>query len=72
MIWCTLHHHNNVYLNFKENSNPIDYLKEMQCMWFETECANAYMRLNRLGESLKQCLNVEKVYLERPNFFLKS
>jgi hypothetical protein len=30
-------------------------------MWFETECGNAYKRLNKYGESLKQCLNVERV-----------
>jgi len=40
---------------------PFEYLKEMQCMWFETECANAYKRLGKFGESLKKCHQVERV-----------
>jgi hypothetical protein len=30
-------------------------------MWFETECANAYKRLGKFGESLKKCHQVERV-----------
>lgn len=48
----------------RESTSPFDYLKEMQCMWFETECANAYARLGQYGESLKKCLQVEKHFLE--------
>lgn len=48
----------------RESTSPFDYLKEMQCMWFETECANAYYRLGQYGESLKKCLQVEKHFSE--------
>lgn len=45
----------------KESTHPADYLKEMQCMWFETESANAYRRLKKFGESLKKSHQVERV-----------
>jgi N-alpha-acetyltransferase 15/16, NatA auxiliary subunit len=45
----------------KEATQPFDYLREMQCMWFENECANAYQRLGKFGESLKKCHQVERV-----------
>jgi hypothetical protein len=40
---------------------PFDYLREMQCMWFETECANSFKRLEKYGESLKKSHQVERV-----------
>lgn len=45
----------------KEGVSAFDYLREMQCMWFETECANAYHRLGKYGEALKKCHQVERV-----------
>ena len=48
-------------LFLKEATQPADYLREMQCMWFETESANAYRRLHKFGESLKKCHQVERV-----------
>lgn len=48
----------------RESQSPFDYLKEMQCMWFETECANAYNRLGQYGEALKKCHQVEKHFQE--------
>lgn len=45
----------------RESTQPADYLREMQCMWFETECANAYKRLAKYGESLKKAHQVERV-----------
>lgn len=45
----------------RESTQPFDYLREMQCMWFEIECANAYKRLGKYGESLKKCHQVERV-----------
>jgi peptide alpha-N-acetyltransferase len=46
---------------FKENSSPGDYLREMQCMWFELEIARAYRRLKRYGEALKKCHEIDRV-----------
>lgn len=48
----------------RESTTPFEYLKEMQCMWFETECANSYNRLGKYGESLKKCHQVEKHFVE--------
>lgn len=45
----------------RESTSPFEYLKEMQCMWFETECANSYYRLGQYGEALKKCHQVERV-----------
>ena len=53
----------------RENTPAFDYLREMQCMWFENECANAYRRLGKCGESLKKCHQVERVSLYF-NFFV--
>lgn len=49
-------------MSFQEATQPADYLREMQCMWFETESANAYRRLQKYGESLKKCHQVERVW----------
>jgi hypothetical protein len=38
-------------------------------MWFETECANAYKRLKKYGESLKKSHQVERVRFSK--IFLK-
>lgn len=48
----------------REATQPADYLREMQCMWFETESANAYRRLEKFGESLKKCHQVERHFQE--------
>jgi peptide alpha-N-acetyltransferase len=48
----------------RESSQPADYLKEMQCMWFETESANTYSRLRKYGEALKKCHQVERHFAE--------
>lgn len=39
----------------------MENLIEMQCMWFEIECAKAFKRLKQLGLALKKCHEVEKV-----------
>lgn len=48
----------------RESTQPFDYLREMQCMWFEIECANAFRRLEKYGESLKKCHQVERHFQE--------
>lgn len=46
----------------QEGVNPVDNLNEMQCMWFQTECAKAFRRLGQFGEALKKCHEVDRVY----------
>ena len=41
----------------------MENLNEMQCMWFQTECALAYKAMNRFGEALKKCHEIERVSL---------
>lgn len=39
----------------------MESLNEMQCMWFQTECALAYQRLEKWGDALKKCHEVDRV-----------
>lgn len=39
----------------------MENLNEMQCMWFQTECALAYQRLGKWGDSLKKCHEIDRV-----------
>lgn len=39
----------------------MENLNEMQCMWFQTECALAYKSMNKFGEALKKCHEIERV-----------
>lgn len=43
----------------------MENLNEMQCMWFQTECALAYKNMNKFGEALKKCHEIERVSLTR-------
>lgn len=45
----------------QEGVSPMENLNEMQCMWFQTECALAYQRLGKWGDSLKKCHEVDRV-----------
>lgn len=45
----------------REGTSPMDNLNEMQCMWFQTECAKTYQRSAKWGEALKKCLEVDRV-----------
>ena len=45
----------------------------MQCMWFQTECAQAYKAMNKFGEALKKCHEIERVsniYIKVSHFIL--
>ena len=46
---------------FISGVSSTESLNEMQCMWFQTECAGAYQRREQFGESLKKCHEVERV-----------
>ncbi|XP_003742914.1 N-alpha-acetyltransferase 15, NatA auxiliary subunit [Galendromus occidentalis] len=48
----------------RENVSAMENLNEMQCMWFQTECANAYSKLNRYGDALKKCHEVDRHFVE--------
>ncbi|KAE9543854.1 hypothetical protein AGLY_001978, partial [Aphis glycines] len=48
----------------REGVSPMENLNEMQCMWFQTECALAYQRLGKWGESLKKCHEVDRHFTE--------
>jgi len=48
----------------RENSSPAEYLRDMQCMWFELEMARAYRRLKKYGEALKKCHEIDRHFQE--------
>ena len=50
----------------RERMSASECLTEMQCMWFESECANAFCRLGKYGEALKKCHQIERHFV---NFF---
>ena len=45
----------------QEGVSAMENLNEMQCMWFQTECALAYQRLEKWGDALKKCHEVDRV-----------
>lgn len=45
----------------QEGVSAVESLNEMQCMWFQTECAAAYQRLGKWGEALKKCHEIDRV-----------
>lgn len=45
----------------QEGASAVENLNEMQCMWFQTECALAYKSMNKFGEALKKCHEIERV-----------
>ncbi|EMP34362.1 N-alpha-acetyltransferase 16, NatA auxiliary subunit [Chelonia mydas] len=47
-----------------EGTSAMENLNEMQCMWFQTECASAYQRLGKCGDALKKCHEVERHFFE--------
>lgn len=48
----------------REGVSAMENLNEMQCMWFQTECALSYQRLEKWGESLKKCHEVDRHFSE--------
>ena len=51
----------------------MENLNEMQCMWFQTECATAYHRMGKYGEALKKCQEIERVSkLTAPIIYIKK
>lgn len=48
----------------REGVSAMENLNEMQCMWFQTECAVAYQRMGQWGDSLKKCHEIERHFVE--------
>ena len=48
----------------REGIPAMENLNEMQCMWFQTECATAFQRLGQYGESLKKCYEIDRHFTE--------
>jgi len=48
----------------REGVPAMENLNEMQCMWFQTECARAYQRLGQYGEALKKCIEIDRHFTE--------
>uniref|UniRef100_A0A8C4E5N9 N-alpha-acetyltransferase 15, NatA auxiliary subunit a n=1 Tax=Dicentrarchus labrax TaxID=13489 RepID=A0A8C4E5N9_DICLA len=48
----------------REGTSAVENLNEMQCMWFQTECALAYKDMNKFGEALKKCHEIERHFVE--------
>ncbi|XP_058055500.1 N-alpha-acetyltransferase 15, NatA auxiliary subunit [Anopheles bellator] len=48
----------------REGVSAMENLNEMQCMWFQTECALAYQRLEKWGEALKKCHEIDRHFSE--------
>lgn len=48
----------------REGVPAVDNLNEMQCMWFQTECALSYQRQGMVGEALKKCHEVDRHFSE--------
>uniref|UniRef100_A0A8C2DA31 N(alpha)-acetyltransferase 15, NatA auxiliary subunit b n=1 Tax=Cyprinus carpio TaxID=7962 RepID=A0A8C2DA31_CYPCA len=48
----------------REGASAVENLNEMQCMWFQTECALAYNSMKKYGEALKKCHEIERHFVE--------
>ncbi|KAL0974228.1 hypothetical protein UPYG_G00217420 [Umbra pygmaea] len=48
----------------REGASAVDNLNEMQCMWYQTECALAYKSMNKFGDALKKCHEIERHFVE--------
>ncbi|XP_074650017.1 N-alpha-acetyltransferase 15, NatA auxiliary subunit-like [Tubulanus polymorphus] len=48
----------------REGAVAMENLNEMQCMWFQTECAAAFKRSGKWGEALKKCHEIDRHFYE--------
>ncbi|XP_004405994.1 PREDICTED: N-alpha-acetyltransferase 15, NatA auxiliary subunit isoform X2 [Odobenus rosmarus divergens] len=56
----------------REGTSAVENLNEMQCMWFQTECAQAYKAMNKFGEALKKCHEIERKSLTTSLTFIHT
>ena len=45
----------------REGVPAAENLNEMQCMWFQTECALSYQRQGQWGQAIRKCIEVDRV-----------
>ncbi|MCL4127711.1 UNVERIFIED_CONTAM: hypothetical protein GTU68_030789 [Idotea baltica] len=48
----------------REGVSAMENLNEMQCMWFQTECASAFLNSRQFGLSLKKCHEIDRHFTE--------
>uniref|UniRef100_A0A4W4G428 N(alpha)-acetyltransferase 15, NatA auxiliary subunit n=1 Tax=Electrophorus electricus TaxID=8005 RepID=A0A4W4G428_ELEEL len=48
----------------REGASAVENLNEMQCMWFQTECALAFKSMKKYGDALKKCHEIERHFVE--------
>ena len=48
----------------QEGADSQETLFEMQCMWYETECGESYLRQRKYGRALKKLLAVDKHFAD--------
>lgn len=48
----------------REGVSASENLNEMQCMWYQSESALAYQRLENWGETLKKCVEIDRHFVE--------
>jgi len=48
-------------LTLQEGVSAMENLNEMQCMWFQIECALSYQRVGKYGDALKKCIEIDRV-----------
>lgn len=48
----------------KEGADSQENLFEMQCMWYETECGESFLRQGKHGRALKKLLAVDKHFAD--------
>ncbi|KAM8977502.1 LOW QUALITY PROTEIN: N-alpha-acetyltransferase 16, NatA auxiliary subunit [Pelodytes ibericus] len=46
----------------REGTSAMENLNEMQCMWFQTECATAFQKQGDYGEALKKCHEIRHFF----------
>ena len=48
----------------REGVSASENLNEMQCMWYQSEVALAHQRLEKWGEALKKCIEIDRHFAE--------
>ncbi|CAD5115063.1 DgyrCDS4078 [Dimorphilus gyrociliatus] len=48
----------------REGMPATESLNEMQCMWYQSECAASYMNQGRYGEALKKCVEIDRHFMQ--------
>jgi len=49
---------------FTKEGDQVNNLHEMQCMWWEIECGNAYLKQKKYGKALKKLTAIDKHFTD--------